>query len=229
MSEGDKVKVLVACEFSQVVCKAFRDKGHEAYSCDILPTEGNPEWHIQDDVRNHLKGLKCSVCNGKGELWRPFEKLIIPCYGCNGKGFKEWDMLIAHDPCTYQCNSGVRWLWEIPGRWSLLEESCELTKLILNANIPKISRENPIPHKYAVKLIGADYTQCIQPHWFIGSNESKATCLWLKGLPNLERTQWLDKSQIKQSVFRMPPSENRGLERSRFPVSISKAMAEQWG
>jgi len=195
----DIMKVLVACEFSQVVTKAFRDRGHKAYSCDILPTEGNPAWHFQCDMLN---------------LLHPYNK---------------WDLLIAHDPCTYQCNSGVRWLHERPQRWELLKQSCELTKAVLNSKIPKICRENPIPHKYAVELIGMDYTQLVQPHWFIGSNESKATCLWLKGLPKLKRTQWLDKSAIKQSVFRMPPSETRGLERSRFPVSIAKAMAEQWG
>jgi len=200
------MRVLVACEFSQVVCKAFRDRGHEAYSCDLLPTEGNPDWHIQDDIRNVLKS----------------------------RFIKDINLLIAHDPCTYQCNSGVRWLWLPDGsknseRWQKLEESCELTREILNAPIDMLIRENPIPHKYAVELIGVNYTQCIQPHWFIGSNESKATCLWLKGLKNLKRTQWLDKSQIKQSVFRMPPSETREKERSRFPVSIAQAMASQWG
>ena len=191
------MKVLVACEFSQVVCKAFRDKGHEAYSCDVLPTEGNPEWHIQDDVLNHLD--------------------------------EGWDLMIAHDPCTFQCNSGVRWLHEVPTRWAALRESCEFTRRILNAPIKKICRENPIPHGYALELIGRGYSQIIQPHYFIGSNESKATCLWLEGLPLLERSQWLDKSTIQQSVWRMPPSEKRGQERSRFPLSIAAVMAEQWG
>lgn len=116
------MRVLVACEFSQVVTRAFRDKGHEAYSCDILPTEGNPEWHIQDDVLKHLDD--------------------------------GWDMMIAHDPCTYQCLSGVRWLHERPGRWKLLEQSCEFTRKLFNAPIPRIARENPIPHHYAIDLIG---------------------------------------------------------------------------
>jgi hypothetical protein len=103
------MRILVACEFSQIVTKAFREKGHEAYSCDILPTEGNPAWHIQDDVLKHLND--------------------------------GWDMLIAFDPCTYQCLSGVRWLHERAGRWELLRQSCELTKALLNANISKIARE----------------------------------------------------------------------------------------
>jgi len=197
------MRVLVACEFSQVVTKAFRDKGHEAYSNDILPTEGNSDWHIQCDIRELLRS----------------------------KFIRTINLLIAHDPCTYQCNSGVRWLFERSGRWELLEQSCELTRLIFDAAkfIPMVCRENPIPHKYAVELIGSSYTQLVQPHYFISSNESKATCFWLFGLPKLQRTQWLDKSEIKQSVFRMPPSENRGLERSRFPLSIAQAMATQWG
>ena len=195
------MKVLVACEFSQVVTKAFRDRGHEAWSNDILPTEGNADWHIQADI---LEVLRSRFAN-------------------------TLDLLIAHDPCTYQCNSGVRWLHERPDRWELLRQSCELTKVILNSKIPKLCRENPIPHKYAVKLIGMDYTQLVQPHYFRGSNESKATCLWLINLPKLERTQWLFGLQIKQSIWRMPPSETRGQERSRFPVSIAQAMANQWG
>ena len=197
------MRVLVACEFSQVVTKAFRDKGHEAYSNDILPTEGNPDWHIQADIREVLKSRFTKTLN----------------------------LLIAHDPCTYQCNSGVRWLFERPGRWELLRQSCELTKLIFEASktIPMVCRENPIPHKYALEILGMDYIQLVHPHYFIGSNESKATCFWLFGLPKLKRTQWLDKSEIKQSVFLMPPSDNRGLERSRFPLSIAQAMAEQWG
>jgi len=199
------MKILIACEFSQVVTKAFRDRGHEAYSCDILPTEGNPEWHIQDDVLKHLD---------------------------NG-----WDMMIAHPPCTYLCNSGVRWLTfsgsgkhcnTIQQRIEEMIKAAVFFNTLLCANISLLAIENPIQHCYARKFI-RKYDQIIQPHYFSGSNESKATCLWLKGLPLLQRTQWLDKSEIKQSVFRMPPSERRGLERSRFPISIARAMADQWG
>ena len=189
------MRVLVACEFSQVVCKAFRDRGHEAYSCDILPTEGNPDWHIQDDVLKHLDD--------------------------------GWDLMIAHDPCTYQCNSGVRWLYERPGRWELLRESCEFTKKLFAAKIPLKARENPIPHRYAVELLGIDYTQCVQPHWF-GDKETKATCLWLFGLPKLVRTHWITEG-IKDSVHQMPPRDDRGLARSRTFLGIARAMAAQWG
>lgn len=191
------MRVLIACEFSQIVCKAFRDRGHAAYSCDILPTEGNPKWHIQDDVRAVL--------------------------------YNAWDMMIAHPPCTYLANSGVRWLKDNPERAKAMwAASSFFNMLLLVPDIPLVAVENPIQHKYARELI-KPYSQIIQPHYFTGSNESKATCLWLKGLPKLKRTQWLDKSKIKQSVWRMPPSEIRGQERSRFPESVAQAMAEQWG
>jgi len=188
------MKGLVACEYSQVVTKAFRDRGHEFYSCDILPTEGNPEWHIQDDVLKHLDD--------------------------------GWDIMIAHDPCTYQCNSGVRWLYERNGRWELLRQSCEFTKRILNAPIPKIARENPIPHKYALELIGIKYNQIIQP-WMFGHGETKATCLWLKNLPPLIATSI--HPDREQRIFKMTKSDKRGHERSRTFQGIANAMAEQWG
>ena len=140
--------------------------------------------------------------------------------------------MIAHPPCTYLCNSGVRWLIPMSiktlDRWHSMGRACDFFNTLLGASIPHIAIENPIQHKYARASI-LTYTQLVQPHYFIGSNESKATCFWLFGLPKLKRTQWLDKSEIKQSVFLMPPSENRGLERSRFPLSIAQAMAEQWG
>ena len=200
------MKALVVCEYSQVVTNALRVKGVDAYSNDILPTEGDSSYHIQCDVRELLRS--------------DFIKTI--------------DLLIAHDPCTVQCNSGVRWLINKNGiinqeRYAELVKSCELTREILNAPVNKICRENPIPHKYALELIGVKYSQIIQPHYFNGSVESKATCLWLKNLPPLLYSHQVDKSLIKQSVWKMPPGENRGLERSRFPIAIANAMANQWG
>ncbi len=201
------MRVLVGCEFSQVVCKAFRARGHEAYSCDLIPCEGgHPEWHIQDDVLNHLDD--------------------------------RWDLGIFHDPCTYQCNSGVRWLRTETGRWEELEASCAFTKKLLDAPIDKICRENPIPHKYALEIIGRKYTQIIQP-WMFGHYEKKATCLWLKGLPKLRikfRTEeecriFLEipeGTKPEQRIFKMSPGENRGKERSRFFEGIANAMASQW-
>lgn len=188
------MRVLVGCEFSQIVTKAFRDKGHEAYSCDLLPTEGNPDWHIQDDVLNHLN--------------------------------EGWDMMIAHDPCPYQCNSGVRWLHERPERWELLKKSCDFTVKLFRAPIPRICRENPIPHKYALELLGMEYTQIIQPHYF-GDLETKATCLWLFNLPKLVRTHYVTDG-IKDSIHKCPPSKDRGKIRSRTFPGIAQAMAAQW-
>lgn len=189
------MKILLACEESQIVCIEMRKRGHEAYSCDILPCSGgHPEWHIQDDVLKHLDD--------------------------------GWDMMIAFDPCTYQCNSGVRWLYEIPSRWEMLKQSCEFTKKILNANIEKICRENPIPHKYALELIGKKYDQIIQPYQF-GHGETKATCLWLKNLPLLYPTKMV--IGRKNRIHKIPPSKDRSKLRSKTFPGIAKAMVEQWG
>ncbi len=202
------MRILVGCEFSQIVTKAFCDRGHEAYSCDLLPTEGNPDWHIQDDVLQHLDD--------------------------------GWDLGIFHDPCTFQCNGGVQWLYTEKGRWGKLIESCDFTKKLLNAPIEKICRENPIPHGFALGLLGGKkYDQIVQP-WMFGDYEKKATCLWLKGLPKLNvKFRTKEECRIflgipegedpKQRVFKMPPSDNRSKERSRFFQGVANAMATQWG
>ena len=192
------MKILVACEFTQIVTKAFRDRGHEAYSCDLLPTEGNPEWHIQGDVLQHLR--------------------YCPTY-------RHYDLMIAHPPCTRICNSGVRWLAE-RNLWDDLDKACEFFNSLINAPINKIAIENPIPHKYAVKKIGK-YNQIIQP-WQFGHGETKATCLWLKGLRKLGTTRLV--AGREQRIFNMmPKTAERGKLRSRTFPGIAKAMAEQWG
>ena len=188
------MKVLVACESSYTVTEALRNKGHDAKSCDLLPTEGDAEHHIQGDVLQHL---------------------------CDG-----WDMMIAFPPCPYLCNSGVRWLHERPMRWALMKEACGFFNDLLNAPIPKIAIENPIQHRYARELIRKP-DQIIQPYHF-GDKESKATCLWLVGLPPL-LASFSGGEGIKQSVFNQPPSPNRWRERSRTFPGIAKAMVEQWG
>jgi len=174
----------------------FEAMGWDAWTCDLLPSEG---WHkhIQDDILNHLDD--------------------------------GWDLGIFHPDCTTKANSGVRWLFEIPGRYQQMIEDCAFFNKILAAKIPNICVEHPIIHKYAKVHIIKEYTQLIQPHYFIGSNESKATCLWLIGLPKLQREQWLSRSDILQSVWRHPPSPNRKENRARNSPAISKAMAEQWG
>jgi hypothetical protein len=189
------MRVLIACEFSQIGCLAFRNKGHEAYSCDIIDCTGDhPEWHIKCDVLEILDD--------------------------------GWDIMIAHDPCTYQCNSGVRWLHEDKNRWILLDKSCAFTKKLLKAPIKKICRENPIPHKYAIEKIGRKYDQLIQP-WQFGHGETKATCLWLKGLPKLKPTNIVNGREAR--IHKMAPSKDRGRLRSITYQGIANAMAEQYG
>lgn len=197
------MRVLVACEESQAVCKEFRVLGHEAYSCDIQECSGgHPEWHIQGDVREIL-----------------------------GDG---WDLLIAHPVCRYLTNSGVRWLHTQPGRWEKMREGAEFFKVLLNAPIPRKAIENPIPHKYALEIIGRKYDQIVHPHWF-GELENKATCWWLEGLPLLEKTnnvkeqmRGMPKNQTDK-VHYMAPGPEREKLRSRTLPGPAKAMAQQWG
>ena len=186
------MKILVACEYSGTVRDAFTAKGHEAWSCDILPSD-TPGNHYQGDVRDIL----CS----------------------------DWDMLIAHPPCTRLCNSGVCWL-EKRNLWDDMRKGAEFFRLFLDAPIPMIAVENPIPHKYALEIIGRKYDQVIQP-WFFGHGETKATCLWLKGLPPLMSTV-IDQGR-EQRLHKLPPSPDRAKLRSKTYDGIAKAMAEQWG
>jgi hypothetical protein len=190
--KGTDMKVLVACEFSGAVRDAFRANGHDAWSCDLLPSDS--PYHIQGDVLSVLD--------------------------------QGWDLMIAHPPCTFLCNSGVRWLHERPERWAELDKGAEFFKALMDAPIPKIAVENPIPHKYAVERIGRKYDQLIQP-WQYGHGETKATCLWLKGLPKLVPTDIVEGRE--QRIWKLPPSPDRWAERSKTYTGIAKAMADQWG
>jgi hypothetical protein len=149
-----------------------------------------------------------------------------------------WDMMIAHPPCTYLTNAGVRHLHEHvtskngvrakvygKARMEAMVESAEFFKILQNAPIPKIAIENPIPHKYAREIIGY-YDQLIQP-WMFGHGETKATCLWLKNLPHLKPENVV--SGREQRIHKMPPSVDRWKNRSRTYKGIAKAMVNQWG
>lgn len=188
------MKVLVACEESQTVCKAFRERGFEAYSCDLQDCSGgHPEWHIKDDAVKVLWG-------------------------------GDWDLVIAHPPCTRLANSGVSWL----SKRSLYRELADgvnfFNQFVCYGYSGKnIVIENPIPHKYAVI---PKYSQIIQP-WMFGHGETKATCLWLYGLPNLKPTTISDGRE--QRLHRLPPSDNRAKLRSKTYQGIADAMAKQWG
>lgn len=191
----------MACESSGTVRSAFREKGHEAFSVDILPSDDNSKYHIQDDVRNHL--------------------------------LERWDLMIAHPPCTFMCNSGVSWLHKDDSRWDELKKAYEFFLELKNSNIPKIAIENPIPHKYATKFIGR-YNQVLQPYQY-GHPEQKATCLWLKNLPRLIPTdnkfyemKKLPKSEA-QRIHMTPPGPDRWKIRSKTFDGIANAMSEQWG
>ena len=190
------MRVLVACEFSGVVRRAFAARGHDAWSCDMLPSEDRSNKHIIGDARDILND--------------------------------GWDLLaVFHPPCTRLCNSGVRWLAE-RNLWADLDEAAALFSAFWNAPIERIAVENPIMHRHAKERI-AGYippAQTIQP-WQFGHGETKATCLWLRGLPNLVPTNVVDGRE--QRVFRLPPSADRWKERSRTYPGIADAMASQWG
>lgn len=207
------MNVLIACEESQEVCKAFRELGHNAFSCDILPCSGgHPEWHITNNVLNIL---------GKN-FWN------------NNKG---WDLMIAHPICTRICNSGV-WYLKKNNLWKEMEKGAEFFKRLLEADIEKICIENPIPHKYALEIIGRKYDQIIQPYNF-GNDASKATCLWLKNLQKLKNTSYCQprlvngkkrwENQTDGGWNKLPPSKDRAKLRSKTFEGIAKAMAKQWG
>jgi len=136
-----------------------------------------------------------------------------------------WDLMIAHPPCTYLTNSGVRWLHERPSRWDHMESAAAFFRTLLDAPIPHIAIENPIPHAYAIERIGATHNQTIQP-WQFGHPETKRTCLWLKNLPMLRPTNIVSGREAR--IIDMAPSATRQAERSRFYPGIARAMAGQW-
>ena len=152
-----------------------------------------------------------------------------------------WDLMIAHPPCTYLCNSGVRWLYNQDGtenkdRWDKMLDATDFFYHLLNSghlhHIPKIAVENPIPHgeMYRNGLIGP-YTQIIHP-WQYGHSEKKSTCLWLHNLPKLIPNKFIDnrKNPVrKESIWKEPPGPNRQKNRSRTFPGIAAAMADQWG
>ena len=224
------MKVLVACEESQAVCKAFREKGHEAYSCDIIECSGgHPEWHILGDALVAIKGGQVTTMDG---LTHDVGK---------------WDLLIAHPPCTYLTVSGNRWFdIEKYGdaarkRYKDRYFAIAFFMQFALADIPKIAVENPIG------IIGTCYRkpdQIIQPYQF-GHKARKATCLWLKGLQKLKPTEIVDMGDIESGGYSVGASANYAKDengkiipwndprtariRSKTFPGIAKAMAEQWG
>ncbi len=228
------MKVLVACEESQVVCKAFRNKGHEAYSCDIQDCSGgHPEWHIKENVLYLLNG-DCGFYTLDGE-----EHFISG----------EWDLIIAHPPCTYLTNGGAVRMFrqdskEYPpyGKFQMtnverLKQGMlgrDLFMAIMHAQCDRIAIENPIP--MSIYML-PPCQQIVQPFEY-GEPYSKKTCLWLKGLPKLTPTDILTEYQpfINGGGGRMNRRNYNGKKfatgsksRSKTFPGIAKAMAEQWG
>lgn len=134
--------------------------------------------------------------------------------------------MIAHPPCTYLCNSGVRWLHTQPGRWWKMIQAAMFFRKCLEANVPHVCVENSIPHKYAMAIIDRHYSQIIQP-WQFGHGETKATCLWLRGLPVLQPTNVV--SGREGRIHKLSPGPNRSKLRSITFDGVALAMVDQWG
>lgn len=217
------MRILIACEESQAVCKEMRRLGHEAYSCDIIPCSGeHPEWHIMGDARTLING-RCS-----------FDTMDGLTHYIDGK----WDMLIAHPPCTYLTNAGARHLWKggvlNKERYAKGMDARAFFMAFYNADCDRIAIENPTPSK-VFKL--PPVTQYVQP-WEHGHEYTKRTGLWLKNLPNLVPTN------IVQPIATWCPSgsyshkhgdQHRGMftkdrakNRAKTFQGIARAMAEQW-
>lgn len=228
------MRVLIACEESQRVCKAFRERGHEAYSCDIMDCSGgHPEWHIKGDV------LKVLNPYDDGELkaisfWTMDDKIHIV--------EPKWDLIIAHPPCTYLTVTGNRWFnFERYGEKAIYrqnerQKAVQFFMEIADADCEKIVIENPIG---VMSTIWRKPEQIIQPYMF-GDSAEKKTCLWLKGVKPLEPTNEVNPPErVKfNSGKTMPkwyadlwhlPAEERSRLRSQTFPGFAKAMAEQWG
>jgi site-specific DNA-cytosine methylase len=180
------MNILVACEFSGIVRDAFMANGHNAWSCDLLPTEKDGP-HFQCDVRDILDG--------------------------------DWDLMIAHPPCTHLAVSGARWFKD---KKQEQKEALDFVQMLMDAPIPRIAIENPISI-ISTRIRKPD--QIIQP-WQFGHGETKAICLWLKNLPLLKPTNIVEGRFAR--VHREAPSPERWKNRSRFFTGIAKAMATQW-
>lgn len=214
------MNVLIACEESQRVCTAFREKGHNAFSCDILQCSGgHPEWHIQGDAlellnpNTQFEGLSHEYYGIK-----PFRTMDGEHHFVTGK----WDLIVAFPPCTHLAVSGARY-FEQKRKDGRQQQGISFFMEFTKADCEKIAIENPIG------IMSTHYRkpdQIIHP-WMFGHGETKATCLWLKNLPKLEPTNIVDGRE--QRIWKMPPGPERAKERSKSYEGIAKAMAYQWG
>ena len=194
---------LVACEYSGTVRDAFRSRGHDAWSVDLLPDDAGSPWHYEDRAENVI-----------------------------GLG---WDLLIAHPPCTYLCSSGLHWNKRVPGREEKTVAALRFVRDLMDADVPRIAIENPVG-RIGTAIRPAD--QYSQPYQF-GPDASKRSGLWLKNLPKLTPTQYVEPrkvngrprwgNQTDSGQNRLGPSAERWKVRSATYQGIAEAMAEQWG
>lgn len=233
------LNVLIACEESQTVCKEFRRLGHNAFSCDLLKCSGgHPEWHFNQDVLALIK-------NGRGTL-QTGQVYKLP------KGQK-WDLMIAHPPCTFLAVSGARWFYHpedkdlpverrrphprFPNRAKDREDGVRFFLSLANAKIEHIAIENPVGIM-SNRFRKPD--QIVQPYFF-GDSASKSTCLWLKNLPILEKTNVVDPGEriilssgkslpkwYSDALVKAKTSDERRTLRSKTFPGFAQAMAEQW-
>ena len=192
--------MLVACEYSARVREAFRALGHDAWSCDLLPSEDDSKYHYTGDVFDIMDN--------------------------------NWDLMIAHPPCTYLAVSGMHWTTRGFRDPKLTKDALEFVQMLMDAPIGKICIENPVS-VISSRIRKPD--QIVQP-WHFGEDASKKTCLWLKNLPLLVASNPLpgnDKTrranQTASGQNKLAPSADRWKERSRTYLGIAKAMSEQWG
>lgn len=221
----NRIKILIACEESQTVCKAFRARGFEAYSCDIQePSGGHPEWHILGDALKAIEGGQIITMDGKAH------------------DIGKWDLLIAHPPCTYLTVTGNRWFnvsrygEKALQRCKDRDDAAKFFMQFITCSCSRIAVENPIGY---MSTAYRKPTQIIQPFMF-GHPARKATCLWLKGLPKLLSTNVVTPDILHykngkgtddswhMETLKLPPKERAKARSKTFPV-IANAMATQWG
>lgn len=212
------MRVLIGCEYSGIVRDAFAALGHDALSCDLLPTEA-PGRHYQGDVFD--------VIHNPGDF---FGGAI--------------DLAVFHPPCTYLTNAANGSLWKLtpsktgaavgPARWAELIDGAVFFRRLLNEpSIPRVAVENPRMTPHAVKVIGRNFDQVVQPYEF-GHLEQKGIGLWLRGLPPLLPTEDVKAATMalpikdRQKVFYASPGKDRGKVRSLFFEGVAAAMASQW-
>lgn len=231
------MRILVACEESQAITKELRELGHDAFSCDLLPCSGgHPEWHFQEDV--------FKIIENQGGILQNGDKNIST---------DQWEMMIAHPPCTFLAVSGARWYYHpedkdmpfknrrphprFPNRANDRDEALEFFTKLCEAPIEKIAVENP------VGIVNTKYkkpTQTVHP-WMFGDEASKATCLWLKNLPKLEPTNIVGKGErvvlssgkslpkwYSDALTQAKSAAERRTLRSKTFMGMAKAMAVQW-